>query len=1128
MAQSNRDRVDKALAILGKGLKPFIEREMQNVHGERWQQVVARGLQNFQIESLRNGNLDDPQVFLAILWEQWHDVFKKALGLNEKNWIGELRVTRNEWAHMKAFSSDDAERALDTVQLLLGAVSAPNEAAEVKKMKLDLQRLRDDEQVRNELRKLKPVEGQPAQGLRAWREVMAPQSDVQNSNYQLAEFAADLGAVHRGQSTPEYQQPRDFFQRTFLTTGLHRLLANALQRLSGQGGDPIIDLQTNFGGGKTHSLLALYHLFSGASLADLVDIDPLLEEVGVSQPPKAQRAVLVGHNFSPGTPQTKSDGTKIHTLWGELAWQLLGKEGFAMVAEDDRLGVSPGTDTLRALFTAAAPCLILIDELAVYVRQLHQEAGLAGGTYDANLSFVQSLTEAAKATSRTLVVATIPESNTEAGGESGQQTVEHLKKIFGRMDSPWRPANTEESFEIVRRRLFQPIRHEDEKHRDTVIKAFMQLYREQAGEFPSEASESRYEERLKRAYPIHPELFDRLYTEWSSVDKFQRTRGVLRLMAHVIRALWERQDGSLMIMPAHVPLDDTRVHSEVLKYLENNWAAIMDQDIDGPNSLPLKLDSENTNMGRYSACRRVARTIYMGSAPTSHNPNRGQNERHTKLGCVQPGENVTIFGDALRRLSDQSTHLYQDGQRYWYSTNPSVLRLAQERAGQLEEYLVEEELEKRLRRVQQTRGLFARVHPTPASSADIADEAAVRLVILKANVLHSLRDQQSPAIHAAQELLDKRGNASRHARNALIFLAADRIKIDALQQGIRQYLAWNSIYQEQESEVLNLDAFQRAQVKSKLADAEKTVELRIPETYVWLLVPGKEGPHGAEFWEGIRLQPDDAKTLALAASTRLSKDGQLISAYAATSLRRDLDNPKAPLWRGANHVSIETLKQDFANYLYLPRFKNTEVLLEALRSGLQSTNWERETFAYADRWDQEEQRYVGLKAGPGSNLLESGLLVKSEVAAAQFAYEAAERARQEAERAARSGNPMPPVLADYDQPGLGKAGNEVKDGQDRNNTYIPLPGAVPVTVKNETIKRRFYGSVKLNPRMMAGDAGKIMDEIVTHLTTLSKADVSITLEIQANIPGGVPAETIRTVMENSNTLKFESAEFEEE
>ncbi|MGH2506258.1 MAG: DUF499 domain-containing protein, partial [Ktedonobacteraceae bacterium] len=997
MAQTNRDRVDKALEILGKGLKPFIEREMQTAHGEHWQQIAARGLQNFQIDSLRDGNLDDPQVFLAILWEQWHDVFKKTLGLNERNWVGELRVTRNDWAHMKSFSSDEAERALDTAQLLLTAVSAPNEAADVRKMKLDLQRLRDDQQVRNEWRKLKPVEGQPAQGLRAWREVMAPQSDVQNSSYQLAEFAADLGAVHREESTPEYQQPRDFFQRTFLTTGLRRLLANALQRLSGQGGDPIIDLQTNFGGGKTHSLLALYHLFSGTSLANLVDIDPLLEEVGIAQPPTAQRAVLVGHNFSPGTPRTKPDGTVVRTLWGELAWQLLGQDGYALVADDDRLGVSPGTDTLRTLFKAAAPCLILIDELAVYVRQLHQEAGLAGGTYDANLSFVQSLTEAAKATPRTLVVATIPESTAEAGGENGQLTVEHLKKIFGRMDSPWRPANTEESFEIVRRRLFQPIKREDEKYRETVIQAFMQLYREQTGEFPTEASETRYEERLRRAYPIHPELFDRLYTEWSSVEKFQRTRGVLRLMAHVIRALWERQDGGLMILPAHVPLDDTRVHAEVLKYLENNWDAIMDREIDGASSLPLKLDSENTNMGRTSACRRVARTIYLGSAPTSHNPNRGQNEQHIKLGCVQPGETITVFGDALRRLSDQSTHLYQDGQRYWYSTNPSVLRLAQERANLIEEYLVEEEIEKRLKEVQKVRSGFAKVHPTPASSADIADESAVRLVILKASALHSLRDTQSPAIIAAQELLDKRGHAPRHARNALVFLAADRLKIDALQQGVRQYLAWESIHKQIDSEVLNLDAFQRAQVTSKRKDANTTVDSRIPETYTWLLLPAKEGPHGDEFWEEARLQPKETNELALVAAARLNIDGQVIASYAATSLRKSLDNVKASLWHNANHVSIETLKQDFANYLYLPRLKNTEVLLEAIRSGLHNPNWERETFAYAERWDAEEQRYLGLQAGPGSSFMESGLLVKAEVAAAQMAHDAAERATRAAQ-----------------------------------------------------------------------------------------------------------------------------------
>src|SRR5215469_16052004 len=246
--------------------------------------------------------------------------------------------------------------------------------------------------------------------------------------YLLAEFAADLGQVHRGTGSDEYRVPRDFFQRTFLTHGLRQLLIEALQRLSGTGGDPVVDLQTNFGGGKTHSLLALYHLFSGVPISDLVGIEPVLQAAEVARPPQAQRAVLVG------------------------------------------------SEILRELFTAAAPCLILIDEWVVYARQLYNVSGLPGGSFDANLSFAQALTEAAKAAPQTQVVATIPASDTETGGEGGREAAVRLKNIFGRVESPWRPADTEEGFEIVRRRLFQHIIDPALfVARDAVARAFMDL-----------------------------------------------------------------------------------------------------------------------------------------------------------------------------------------------------------------------------------------------------------------------------------------------------------------------------------------------------------------------------------------------------------------------------------------------------------------------------------------------------------------------------------------------------------------------------------------------------------------------------------------------------------------------------
>src|SRR6266849_434028 len=489
MAISNAERVGKALDLLNQGLFPFMKRELKAYYGDSWFGQASANLREYQMPGKGDGDEHwDTQALLLVMWDQWNTVFRNVLGQAERSLVSELREVRNKWAHQEPFSTDDAYRALDSVQRLLTSVSAADQATEVERQKQELLRIRFEDQARKEVRKaaVAPIEGQPAVGLRPWREVVTPHPDVASGRFQQAEFAADLAQVARGEGANEYRNPREFFQRTYLTEGLRHLLTNALLRLDANAGDPVVELLTNFGGGKTHSLLALYHLVSGVPVNDLPGIEPMLQTTGVSRPPLAQRAVLVGTELSPGQAHTKSDGTVVRTLWGDLAWQLLGKDGYALVADADRQGVSPGSDVLRQLFSAASPCLILIDEWVAYMRQLYGVSGLPAGSFDANLSFAQALTEAAKATPKTLLVASIPASDIEIGGEGGREAVVRLRNTFGRLESTWRPASAEEGFEIVRRRLFQPITQQrDFTARDAVARAFNDLYRTQPQAFPA-------------------------------------------------------------------------------------------------------------------------------------------------------------------------------------------------------------------------------------------------------------------------------------------------------------------------------------------------------------------------------------------------------------------------------------------------------------------------------------------------------------------------------------------------------------------------------------------------------------------------------------------------------------------
>lgn len=1115
MAITNHERVGKALILLRDGLAPFVDREFRNAFGEN-AQARARGIHG-EDPLLAGKVLADWEVnaLLLLMWNGWNDVFRTVLGHAERSLVSELREVRKNWAHQANFSGDDTYRALDSVERLLTSVSAP-QADEVGRIKQELLRLRFEEQARLERRKVggggleSPVTGV----LKPWREVVAPHPDVASGRYQQAEFAADLWQVHLGEGTDEYRVPAEFFRRTYLTESLKQLLLTGVHRLSGTGGDPVVQLQTNFGGGKTHSMLALYHLFSGTPPGGLPGVDAILGEAGVTGLPKVRRVVLVGNKISPGNPVLKPDGTLVRTLWGELAWQLGGAEAYGRIQPDDERATSPG-DRLRELMNDYGPCLVLVDEWVAYARQLHDAGDLPGGDFATHFSFAQALTESARTARQCLLVISLPASDTtgsphatadnvEVGGLRGRDALERLRNAVGRVEASWRPATAEEGFEIVRRRLFQPLQERDQYvARDNVARAFSDMYRDQPAEFPPECRDAGYEKRVRDAYPIHPEIFDRLYTDWSTLVKFQRTRGVLRLMAAVIHCLWERGDRNPLILPALVPIDDPRVQSELTRYLSDNWAPILEKDVDGPNALPLRMDGEVPALGKYHACRRVARTIYLGSAPITAAANRGLEDRRVKLGCAIPGESTAVFGDALRRLSTVATYLYQDGARYWFDIQPTVTKLAEDRAEQLRRNpdKVAQEIDRRVRAALASTGDFKRVHPLPHSGVDVPDDLEARLVVLRIEFPYD-RTADCKAEAAAREILEKRGNAPRLCRNSLVFLAADQARLQDLDEAVRAWLAWDSILAEKDT--LNLTPFQVRQAEGQRTSTDHTVTARLPETYQWLIVPVQAAPTAPMEWQAYRLT--GSEPLAVRAAKKLRNEDFFFTSMAGTRLRMELD--KVPLWRG-NDVSVRQLAEDFARYTYLPRLADPSVLFRAVADGAKLLLWYSESFAFADSLDPTAGRYLGLRGGQQLEINpESGLLVKPEVARRQLEAEI---------------RPVPATTAGAEGVG-GWAPAPAPPVRERPG----LEGEPEPTKPAARRPRRFHATVGLNSLRLGSDAGRIGEEIVSHLTGLMGATVKVTLEIEAVVLEGAPENVVRTVTENCRTLKFTSHGFEED
>ncbi|MBX3030766.1 MAG: DUF499 domain-containing protein [Chloroflexi bacterium] len=1095
MATTNQERIGRGLEVLARGLEPKVIHALQQKLGDGWWDVIDQ-------DAIRAGNsrgvgtnFSDPQFLLNAIAYQWQRVFGATLGKTERAYVNELQDVRNRWAHPKAdrpFTSSDTERALDTMARLAVAMGCPEADQELRRMRADVLRAQYEAAAKQQVAKQAtlPLAGtDAAAGLTPWREVIAPHPDVQRGAYLAAEFAADLGQVVDGKGSAEYLDPNQFFARTYLTIGLTDLLTGALQRLSGIGGEPVVELQTNFGGGKTHSMLALYHLVSGVAAGSLPGIEPILAKAGVTDIPTVRRAVLVGTRHGPAEGVTRDD-RHINTLWGNLAWQLGGAEAFERLRASDEARVSPGADILAGILTDFGPALVLIDEWVTFVRQLWSDDSLAAGSFDANLSFAQSLTEAAKQAPRALLVASLPSSDIEIGGEGGRTALTRLQNTFGRVQSPWRPASAEEGFEIVRRRLFEPVPADRAPVRDAVIQRFADMYARGTGDFPAATREAAYQRRMTAAYPIHPELFDRLYEDWSTLERFQRTRGVLRLMASVIHALWIRDDRSPLILPSSLPLDEQAVQSEATRYLEDAWVPVIESDIDGANSLPIALDKNDGSLGRYSATRRVARTIYLGSAATQQAANRGVDARSVKLGSVLPGESAGTYGDALRQLAEQATYLYDQGGRYWYSTQPSVARLARDRAEQLAPEVVDEHIRDVLRKQHADRSQFARLHAAPRSPVDVPDEDTVGLVVLGPEVSHSSKTTDSAASKAARDILESRGPGPRRFRNMLVFLAAETARLEELRDGVRQHLAWKSI--EEDKGTLTLDSFQARQIETRVKDSAQAVTLRVGETFSWLLIPTQTVATGP-----ITLEPIKASTsegLAKRAVQKLEANGSFVTKLGGRNLRLQLD-AYPDIWRDGD-VDVRQLWEYFATYAYLPRLRDVSVLLGAIEDGAGGLTW-RDELAYAAGKD-DRGRYQGISVARPFAAVADGrsLVVRPDVAEAQLGAEEPVR---------------PPHV--------------VRDGGRVGDPGVSTEPAAQAPSR----KSMFSGTVAVrDPRRAIPELTTLAQEILAPFAANTEVSLEVEVHITARHRGeGFDDTTIRNVSENARTLKFRDFDWDE-
>jgi hypothetical protein len=679
--------------------------------------------------------------------------------------------------------------------------------------------------------------------LKPWYAVSTPHEDIRAGRLEEAVFAANIWAVVQGTAPNVYLDPEEFFRKTYMTVGLGTVLSRVAGALrGGEAGDRIISLQTAFGGGKTHTLVALWHLAkNGERLRKSTSSDDLRRVLGDRFPDRV-RSIAVFTNATCDVTQGRITPVGIHTrtLWGELALQLGGKELYEKVRPNDEAQRVPQglfVDILRA----STPCLILLDELADYC--VGAAAVPVGDTTlaDQTISFIQQLTEAVQQVPGAVVVATLPASKYEvAQSEKGQEAFVTLEKRFQRLGSDIKPVADDEIYAVVRARLFESITPPDEPdYPKKVARAYQAMYTSHSGEVPSEATKAAYWEQIEQSYPFHPLLIDALYTRWGSHPDFQRTRGVLRLLASIVGDLWQRRDGNTqsqpLIQPCHIRWSIDAIQAALTRLWGPAYQSVAAADVLGDKSNAGILDEERgADYTRERIGQGLAAAILLGSFG-GQAQRSGFSAKDLKLACSRPGLNWNYTDGALIELENRCFYLYSAGagslgKRYWLGTKPNLNKLIVQYRQQVARENFDEEILEALK--DQTKKLGSsgatwRVIVNP--EADLPEQKSLSLLILSPSLAWGDDEVSRESVkNHIMELSSRCGGKDRLYRNTLLFLAATSKGIGKLRQAHRDRAALTGVQRDYDTQ---LDKEQKEDLKKRIEAAEKAATEALGPAY---------------------------------------------------------------------------------------------------------------------------------------------------------------------------------------------------------------------------------------------------------------------------------------------------------
>lgn len=778
--------------------------------------------------------------------------------------------------------------------------------------------------------------------LKPWHKVATPREDLRKGiPLDAAEFAIHLDQVVNGRAPLDYRDPERFFARTYFTKAYRELTVSVLRRLAGEmvGTSAGINLVTQFGGGKTHFLTLLYHLFrAGDEAKNWPGVRELLQEAGLNHIPKARVAVFVGNQFDFLTGMGNEGEPKRRTPWGDIAWQLGGPELYAMVEEHDRRGIVPGGEIIQHWF-GGAPVLILMDEVLNFMRRTRDAGGEYARLCSQMYSFLEVLSREATATPRAVLVVSLPMSEYEMTSED-EADFHRLNKLLDRLSHPALLSESVEIAEIVRRRLFEDVG--DPKEIQRTAKAYAEWlrgYRKQLPEwFPVDQAEAVF----KATYPFHPTVLSVFERKWQSLPRFQRTRGILRLLALWVSRVYQQAytEGSRepLITLGSAPLWDRDFRAAVFEQLgEERLEAAILSDIAGDEAHAVRLDAEATeSIRKLRLHQKVATTVFFESSG-----GQARNEAtlpEIRLAVGEPGLDIGNIETALGDFVDTGYYVRAKGTAYWISCIPSLNKLLNDRRASFRGPEAEEAIQERARQV--IRAIF-KSGPTiercyfPESSADIPDVPALTLVVLAPE--HTWENSQRERTRQMiLDMIQNCGGRGRTYKSGLIFVVAessaqlfDEVKtllaLESLEDPAEQERIWSRFADPHEqNHSQEFQEFKR-QLEERKQKTESQLDRMVWSIYRHVLFVNEDG---SLYEKDLGLNfPNSSRSLVELIISQLKRDGIIADAISLDYLVRNWP-PALQKW------STRAVRDVFFASPKFPRLTNPDIVKEAIARGV--------------------------------------------------------------------------------------------------------------------------------------------------------------------------------------------------